>query len=60
MRRRWPEWVIVVGILFFTGAGIAAIWGRDLVRLFRSDDEPAVPTDTAPPVIAPGPTGTPI
>ena len=38
VRPRWPEYVIVLCLVLLFAAGVAAIWGGDLVDLFRSAD----------------------
>jgi hypothetical protein len=38
MRPRWPEYVIVLGIVALFAAGVAAIWGPDILALFESGD----------------------
>jgi len=38
VRRRWPEFVIVLALVLIFAAGVAAIWGGDIVDLFRSAD----------------------
>ena len=41
VRRRWPDVVIVLGILGILGTGVWALWGEDL-RQWWSPEAPEV------------------
>jgi len=47
VRRRWPDVVIVVGILAVAGTGVWALWGDQLRGWLRPGTEP--PMERAPP-----------
>jgi hypothetical protein len=49
VRPRWQEWVIAGAIVALFGAGVAAIWGKDIKKLIHpADDNPAPAPNGAP------------
>ena len=64
MRARWHDWVITLALIALTTGGVWALWGKDIVALFRGapDHETNTNTPAAAPVetdrVSPAPTQT--
>lgn len=49
IQRRWPDVVIVVGLLALAGFGVWGVWGEELGLRGSETREPPVPSRAGPP-----------